>query len=103
VDNHILRIIFFYFKVYMVINQYHDNDNNTTITFDFIGNSATRGNRYKLRYGCCKYDLRRHFFTNRIVAILNSLPDFVVDAHRVNVSKILFVCCLTAHQHYLGH
>jgi len=70
---------------YKAINQY--NDKNTTITFDFVGNSVTRGNKYKPRQSHCKYDLQRHFFTNRIVAIWNSLPDYVVDAHIFNVFK----------------
>jgi len=68
-----------------IINQYYDK--NTTITLNFVGNSVTRGNKYKLRQSHCKYDLRRHIFTNRIVAIWNSLPDYVVDADSVNVFK----------------
>jgi len=70
-------------EVYKAINQYYDR--NTTVTFDLVGNSVTRGNKYKLRQSHCKYDLRKQFFTNRIVAIWNSLPDYVVDAHSVNV------------------
>jgi len=58
-----------------------------SIALDFVGNSVTRGNSYKLRHSHCKYDLRRQMFTNRIVAKWNSLPDYVVDAHRVNVFK----------------
>jgi len=72
-------------EFYKVINQYYDK--NTTITFDFVGNSVTRGNKYKLRQSHYNYDLWRHFFTNRIVAIWNSLPDYVVDTHSVNVFK----------------
>jgi len=72
-------------EVYKAINQYCYK--NTTITFDVVGNSVTRGNKYKLRQSHCKYDLPRHFFTNRIVAIWNSLPDYVVDEHSVNVFK----------------
>jgi len=70
---------------YDAINQYYDK--NTNITFDFVGNSVTRGSKYKLRQSHCKYDLWRHFFTNRIVAIWSSLADYVVDAHSVNVFK----------------
>jgi len=66
--------------VNLVINQYYDK--NTKITFDFVGNSVMSGNEYKLRQSYCKYVLRRHFFTNRTVAIWKSLPDYVVDAHK---------------------
>jgi len=72
-------------EVYKVINRNYDK--NTTITLDFVGNSLTNGNKYKPRQSHCKYDLRRHLFTNRIVAIWNSLPDYVVDAHSVNLFK----------------
>jgi len=72
-------------EVYKAINQYYDK--NTTITFDFVENSVTRGSTYKLRQTHCKYDPRRHFYTNRIVAKYNSLPAYVVNAHRVNVFK----------------
>jgi len=44
-------------------------------------------NKCKLRQSHCKYDIRRHFFTYRIVAIWNSLPGYVVDAHNVNLFK----------------
>ena len=33
----------------------------------------------------CKYNLREQFFTNRIVAIWNSLPGHVVDADSINI------------------
>jgi len=58
-------------EVYKATNQYYDR--NTTITIDFVGNSVMRGNKYKLRQSHCKYDLWKHFFTKRIVAIWNSL------------------------------
>jgi len=37
----------------------------------------TRGHRYKLVTQLCKYDLRKHFFVNRLVKLWNSLPDDV--------------------------
>jgi len=70
-------------EVYKAINQYYGK--NTTITIDFVRNSVTRGNKCKLRRKHCKYDLRRHLFTNRIVAVWKCLPNYVVDAHSVNV------------------
>jgi len=38
----------------------------------------------------CKYDLRKHFFANRLVKIWNSLPDDVVSACSVNSFKSRF-------------
>ena len=43
--------------------------------------------KYKLIQNHCKYNLRKHFFTNRIVAIWNSLPSHVVDADSINIFK----------------
>jgi hypothetical protein len=38
----------------------------------------TRGNHYKLYQGQSRYDIRKYFFANRVVAVWNSLPDYVV-------------------------
>ena len=43
----------------------------------------TRGNLYKLVPDRSKYELRRHYFTHRIVSVWNSLPDSVVSAESV--------------------
>ena len=72
-------------EVYKIINQKYDT--NTTVAFEIIKGSVTRGNKYKFKNSHCKYDLRKHFFTNRIVAIWNSLPNHVVDAHNINIFK----------------
>ena len=47
----------------------------------------TRGNHYKLQNHTFHYDLRKHFFSARIVNIWNSLPNSVVDARTVNAFK----------------
>ena len=47
----------------------------------------TRGNCMKLAVNRTKYDLRKHFFTNRIVNIWNSLPDKIVKSTSVNQFK----------------
>jgi len=36
------------------------------------------------------YNLRKHFFSNRIVAVWNSLPNIVVSAEPTNISSGLF-------------
>jgi len=47
----------------------------------------TRGNLCKLVLDRSKYELRRHYFTHRIVSAWNSLPDSVVSAESVNSFK----------------
>jgi len=59
------------------------------ITFSLLPHIdvATRGNKYKLYQSSVKYDLRKHFFTNRLVSLWNSLPNVVVDADSINCYK----------------
>jgi len=47
----------------------------------------TRGHDLRLHKSRAKYDLRKYFFSNRIVNIWNSLPDHVVIADTVNCFK----------------
>jgi len=49
--------------------------------------SVTRGNYYKLVPQHCKYDLRKHYFANRVVPVWNSLPNNVVMAENINIFK----------------
>ena len=48
-------------------------------------NSITRGNRYKLNQRHVHYNLTKYSFTNRVISIWNSLPDYVVAACSVVV------------------
>jgi len=51
------------------------------VSCKFIGShSATRGNRYKLTQKHVHYNLTKFSFSNRVVSIWNSLPDYVVSA-----------------------
>jgi len=59
--------------------------------FDFIRLSEdsirTRGNRCRLLQKHFHYDLRKLNFSNRVIPVWNSLPDYVVCAATVNTFK----------------
>jgi len=47
----------------------------------------TRGHDLRLHKSMAKYDLRKYFFSNRIVNVWNYLPGHVVNADTVNCFK----------------
>ena len=51
--------------------------------------SVTRGHKVTLRKPPFKKDIRKHFFTNRVIDLWNSLPQHVVLAPTVSVFKEL--------------
>ena len=63
-------------EIYKILTGKYDAD----VTPRVIGvyGSTTRGNVLKLDKGRAKYDLRKYYFTNRVVNDWNSFPDHVV-------------------------
>ena len=55
--------------------------------FSYPQRVAARGNKFKRVQHHCHYDLRKYNFTNRVIPIWNSLPDFVVSAGTTNTFK----------------
>jgi len=55
--------------------------------FTMHGGSKTRGHRYKLAKKRSRLDIRKHFFSQRIVNQWNNLPEAVVEASSVNSFK----------------
>ena len=72
-------------EIYKIIN--HKYDINTTLALRLNSDYITRGNKHKLQQYHCKYDLRKYFFTNRIIGIWNSLPSHVVDVPSIDAFK----------------
>ena len=62
-------------------------DNIDSISISVHSGLATKGNIFKFKHGVFMYDLRKYFFTNRIVKLWNDLPDYVVTAKTINLFK----------------
>ena len=52
-----------------------------------VGVSRTRGHSLRIQGRLFRTELRRHFFTQRVVSLWNSLSQEVVDAKILNAFK----------------
>ena len=57
--------------------------------FRFAPHSGTRSNGLKLAVTLCKTDIRKHFFSNRVVSLWNAMPSYVVTAYSLSHFKRL--------------
>ena len=53
-------------------------DSETTTDVFTLHYKSTSGQKFKINKQRCKLDMRKHFFTNRIVDTWNSLPEHIV-------------------------
>ena len=53
--------------------------------FPMVGQSRTRGHSLRIQGRPFRTEVRRHFFTQRVMSLWNSLPQKVVDAKTLNV------------------
>jgi ribonuclease P/MRP protein subunit RPP40 len=68
-------------ETYKILTEKYDRL--TVPTFTIMHSSITRGNDLKLQKNRVKYDLRKFYFTNRVINTWNSLPNSVVTAESV--------------------
>ena len=55
--------------------------------FPLVGQSRTRGHGYRLRGSRFKTEMRRNYFSQRVVNMWNSLPHSAVESESLNVFK----------------
>lgn len=55
--------------------------------FTIIQNSKTRGHRFKLQKNRSRLDIRKYFFSQRVVNVWNALPEIVLESETVNSFK----------------
>ena len=60
---------------------------NYSLFFKLSVNSNVRGHTNKIVKNSFRLDVRKHFFSNRVVNGCNELPQYVVDAETVNCFK----------------
>ena len=66
-------------EVFKLTHDIYDPD--ASLKLAYHSDSITRGNKYKLSNHRFHYDLRKYYFSARIVNIRNSLPNHVVDVN----------------------
>jgi len=75
-------------EVLKITHDLYDTD--VSLNLAYYSGTITRGNKYKLISHRFRYDLRKYYFSARIVNIWNSLPNHAVDVNSAN----LFKACL---------
>ena len=72
-------------EVFKITHDLYDPD--VSLNLAYHSGTITRGKKYKRINHRFHYDLRKYYFSARIVNIWNSLPNRVVDVNSVNVFK----------------
>ena len=75
-------------EVYKIMNGLEAIDYNEF--FQFRKYPGLRGHPYTLEVKRCKYNIRKYFFSNRVICLWNSLPSHIVSAPNVNSFKNLY-------------
>jgi len=72
-------------QVYNVI--FGVRDTYSSLQFNMSSVSITRCNQFKMQLTHIHYNLRKHYFTNRVIDVWHSLPNVVVSANSINILK----------------
>ena len=72
-------------ETYKILKRHYDLDPSTFFT---LNTATTRGHSLKLFKERSRLLVRQNFFTNRIVNLWNSLPDFIISAPTVATFKL---------------
>jgi len=72
-------------EVYKIVSGKYDSA--ITPTLIISDTHRTRGNDLRLQKSRLKYDMRKFYFTNRVVDQWNSLPNWVVTASNTKIFK----------------
>ena len=72
-------------ELYKVTHGFYDRA--SSVRVGRCENARTRGHQYRLFPKHVHYDLRKYFFSNRVINMWNSLPDFVVSACTISTFK----------------
>ncbi len=69
-------------ETYKIMNNIYD-ESVTKGLFTRNTSERTRGHTLKINKNNCRLDIRKHYFTNRVVDVWNSLPESIVTAKNV--------------------
>ena len=72
-------------ETYKILNGFYDTDVVPSLPRNY--DSRTRGNSLKLLHMRPRYDLRKYYFSSRVVGAWNALPDSVVLCQSINSFK----------------
>ena len=72
-------------EVFKMTHNIYDPDVSLKLEYDL--GCSTRGNKYKLFNCTFCHNLRKYYFSARIINIWNSLPNCVVDVNTINQFK----------------
>jgi len=72
-------------EVFKITHNTHDPDVSLKLQYNL--GCSTGGNKYKLVNHTFQYDLRKYFFSARIVNIWNSLPKYILYVVDTNIAS----------------
>lgn len=79
------RLKFDLTMVYKIVYQHLDVD--PSVYFRLSGDSRIRGHHLKIFHPHCRLDVRKHWFSTRVIPLWNSLPSSLVCSPNVDVFK----------------